>query len=180
MGKLKYPRVLFELRPSRAHKGGVGVFAVASIAKGAVVAPGYDKKDLKQIVAWKCLKQFGKTFREKAVSHCIGTPYGFIPPKNLDFNSITLGWHFNHACDGNLGFDRQGNYVAIRRVRKDEELTFDYGLYETNPKFRLICSCGKNCRKIITGNDWKKLLLDQKKAKHIFPFIAAFAAYPGK
>jgi hypothetical protein len=180
MVKLKYPRVLFELRPSRVHKGGVGVFAVAPIAKGTVVAAGYDKNDLKRIIPWAKLRNFDKKFREKALSHCIGTPYGFIPPPQKDFNGITLGWHFNHDCNGDLGFDRHGNYVAIRKIRKDEELTFDYGLYETNPKFRLACSCGKNCRKLVTGDDWKKLLLDKEKAKYVFPYIQAFAIYQGK
>jgi hypothetical protein len=180
MGKPKYPRVLFELRPSRVHKSGVGVFALASIAKGTVVSPGYNKKDLKRIIPWAQLRYFDKNFREKALTHCIGTPYGFIPPQQLDFNSISLGWHFNHACDGNLGFDRRGNYVAIRQIAKDEELTFDYGLYETNPNFQLICSCGKNCRQTVTGNDWKKLILNPDKARHIFPFIKAFAVYKGK
>lgn len=181
MGKLKYPRVLFELKPSKVHKNGVGVFAATAIAKGEVVAPGYNKNDLKKIVPWEKLRFFDKNFREKAVTHCIGTPYGFIPPRQMDFNSITLGWHFNHACDSNVGFNRRGDYIAIRDIKGGEELTFDYGLFESNPKFKLRCSCGsKNCRKTITGSDWKKLLLDKKKAQYIFPFIAAFAAYRGK
>ncbi len=67
---------------------------------------------------------------------------------------------FNHSCSPNAGIKGQIFLVAMRDIRKDEEVTFDYAmcLHETEgaEPYRLECHCGKpNCRGIITDNDWK-------------------------
>jgi len=86
----------------------------------------------------------------------------------------------NHNCSGNVGYDEQGNFVTLRYVRAGEELTIDYGLQITNPRFKLRCKCGsKECRKMITGNDWKDPVFRQKKLNimepemRIKPLVAA-------
>ncbi|MFZ6006838.1 MAG: SET domain-containing protein-lysine N-methyltransferase [Nitrospirota bacterium] len=69
---------------------------------------------------------------------------------------MPIAWFGNHSCDPNMGYDKEGNLVLIKNVKAREELTHDYGFSVTDPKFKMHCRCGaKNCRKIITGNDWK-------------------------
>ena len=106
---------------------------------------------------------------------CIGTPEGFIPPENMDFDALEAEWYFNHSCDGNLGFNKKGNFIALKDIEKDEELSYDYGLAESNPKFRMTCTCkSKKCRKIITGNYWKNLIFRQEQIDRMLPTLRHF------
>lgn len=178
MATQQYPKVLFEIKPSKIHKDGVGIFAVVNIKKGERIAKCHGKEALNEIVPWTKFRLFSKEFRKKVMNYCVGTPYGFIPPKGMDFNNLAIGWHFNHSCDGNMGFNGKCEYVAVRNIKKGEELSFDYGLLGTYPKIKLKCSCGSNkCRKVITGNDWKILMKDNSKSKYLHPCIELFAYY---
>ena len=86
------------------------------------------------------------------------------------------GFNFlNHNCSPNSGFKGQIFLVAMRDIRKDEEITIDYAmvLHKTNrgPLYRLECLCGNTkCRKIITDDDWKIKKL-QKKYKGYFQYF---------
>jgi len=96
----------------------------------------------------------------------------FIPLEPLDFNRLSIEWYFNHSCNGNLGFNRSGDFIAIRNISKDTELTYDYGLAESNPRFKMRCKCGsKKCRKIITGNDWKKETFRRSRIEYMLPAL---------
>ncbi len=153
--RIEYPRVRIELRPSPID--GVGVFAVDPIARGKYVADGIEDEDYERLISWEHFEQFDKDVQEKINQFCIGMPEGFIPPEGLDFNRLSVEWFLNHSCDGNVGFNDTGDFVARRQIRKDEELTYDYALAESNPHFKMVCKCGsqQHCRKIVTGDDWK-------------------------
>ena len=173
------PQTLIELKPSKIDMGGVGVFAVWGIKSGRKVADGIEDKDFDHLVPWACLDSYENELRQKIREFCIGTPEGFIPPPDFDFNRLSIDWYFNHSCEGNLGFDDDGDFIAIRDITKGEELTYDYALAESNPEFRMLCTCGsKNCRKIITGNDWKDEQFRIRNREHILPRLknAIFAA----
>jgi hypothetical protein len=162
------PEVLIELR--RSGITGIGVFAVKSIRTGQKVAEGLGEQDFEALVPWSKWKQFDEATQKKIWDFCIGTPEGFVPPENMDFNKLSTEWYFNHSCDGNVGFDLNGDFVAIRHIEKGKELTYDYGLAESNPKFRMRCKCGSSkCRKIITGNDWKEQAFRKKKISYMLP-----------
>lgn len=166
------PRPLIELRPSKIHKSGVGVFVISSIRKGQRIAEGISKQDYKTLIPWAQFKSFSKGIQKKIMSFCIGTPQGFIPPEDLDFNKLSIDWYFNHSCNGNIGFNIEGNFVAMRNIKKGDELSYDYGLAESNPKFKMICQCkSKNCRKIVTGNDWKDRSFRNKNRKYMLPAL---------
>ena len=83
--------------------------------------------------------------------------------------------YFNHSCEPNAGFNGQIFLVAMRDIKKDEEITFDYAMVtyksKTARNYRFKCLCGsKNCRGTITNNnDWKLLDL-QKRYKGYFQF----------
>ena len=49
-----------------------------------------------------------------------------------------------------------------RDINKDEELTTDYAFID-NEDYQFECTCGsKNCRKVVTGYDWKIKELQDK------------------
>lgn len=165
-------KLLIELKPSLIDMTGVGVFAVVDIKKGEKVADGIPKEDFSEVIPWGEFSHFGEEVQKKIMSFCVGTPEGFVPPENLDFNKLSIEWYFNHSCNGNLGFNEKGDFIAIRNIRKGEELSYDYGLVESNPSFKMPCECkDKNCRNIITGNDWKLLMKDELKNQYIHPFL---------
>jgi len=73
----------------------------------------------------------------------------------------------NHSCNPNCGIKGKIKIVAMRNIEHGEEITFDYAMSESS-KYEFNCECGQsNCRKVITGDDWKKLDL-QKKYKGYF------------
>lgn len=164
------PQVLIELRPSNVDKCGVGVFAVRSIRIGQKVADGICEEDYLELIPWTRLADYDSDVRKKIMAFCIGTPQGFIPPEDLDFNKLSIEWYLNHSCEGNCGFNDDGDFVAIKDVNSGEELTYDYGLAESNPNFAMNCTCGSgHCRKRITGNDWKDANFHARNRQHMLP-----------
>lgn len=164
----KLHKVLIELRPSQI--SGIGVFALRAIRKGRKLADGLAEEDFQRMISWNVFDKFDRATQRKIHDFCIGTPEGFIPPEEMDFNKLSIEWYLNHSCAGNVGFDHHGDFVAIRDIKKGVELTYDYGLAESNPKFRMHCKCGgKNCRGIITGNDWKKGAFRYSRIDHMLP-----------
>jgi len=80
---------------------------------------------------------------------------------------------FNHSCDPNLGFTGQIGLIAMRDIGKDEELTFDYAMSDGEPYDEFDCFCGSsNCRKKITGNDWKLRELWKQYNGYFSPYLA--------
>lgn len=172
---MNLPKILIELKPSRIDKGGVGVFAVVGLKKGEKVADGIPIEDFSDLISWKDFQDFSKEIKEKIMDFCVGTPEGFVPPEDMDFNKLSIEWYFNHSCDGNLGFDKYGDFIAIKNIKKGEELCYDYGLIESNPDYKMTCKCkSRNCRKIITGNDWKSLIEDKNKNKYMHPILLKY------
>ncbi len=57
----------------------------------------------------------------------------------------------NHSCDPNTTYDGL-NVVAVRDIRKGEELTLDYASFLDENMEPFQCQCGaKNCRGLISG-----------------------------
>lgn len=68
----------------------------------------------------------------------------------------------NHSCDPNVGLHGEITFVAMRDIKKDEELTVDYAFID-NEEYSFKCTCGSsNCRGTITGYDWKLKQLQDK------------------
>ncbi|MFH1253379.1 MAG: SET domain-containing protein-lysine N-methyltransferase [Candidatus Uhrbacteria bacterium] len=83
-------------------------------------------------------------------------------------------WRFvNHSCCPNVGFGVPGQVVAMRQIKKDEEIVIDYSITEgTAKKWKLKCHClAKNCRGIITSIQYlPQEIFDQQK-KYIPKFL---------
>jgi SET domain-containing protein len=78
----------------------------------------------------------------------------------LRMDSLGDGDYVNHSCEPNAGIKGQIFLVAMRDIHRNEEITFDYAMVLSDPAFHMDCSCGSSiCRKIITGDDWKKFEL---------------------
>ena len=78
--------------------------------------------------------------------------------------------YLNHSCDANCGIRGEITCVAMRDIKKGEELTHDYGLLD-NEDYSFECNCGAECcRGIVTGYDWKLKVLQDK-------YYDYFAAY---
>lgn len=57
----------------------------------------------------------------------------------------------NHSCNPNAGIVKDVFLAAMRDIKKDEEVTFDYSMI-TADNWQLDCRCGSpQCRKIV-GN----------------------------
>jgi uncharacterized protein len=79
--------------------------------------------------------------------------------------------HLNHSCEPNLGLQGQLLFVALRDIEANEELTFDYAMTADEPD-EMICRCGsENCRRIITGFDWRQPEIQEKYDGYFSWFI---------
>jgi hypothetical protein len=68
----------------------------------------------------------------------------------------------NHSCDPNIGVKGQIVFVAMRDIEAGEELTHDWATTDDDT-YEMECRCNaKNCRKRITGQDWRKKELQEK------------------
>src|SRR5215471_16650761 len=97
------PKVVIELSSSRIH--GVGVFAVPAINESEKIADGIHADDYQSLVPWTEYEQFDAEVRRKIMAFCVGSPEGFLPPEELNFNKLSIEWYLNHSCAGNCGFN---------------------------------------------------------------------------
>ena len=80
--------------------------------------------------------------------------------------------HINHSCNPNIGIDGSLKFVGMRDINLCEELTFDYAMSESSD-YQMKCNCGsKNCRKVVTGNDWKITELQEKYRGYFSDYLA--------
>jgi uncharacterized protein len=86
--------------------------------------------------------------------------------------AIDTALYINHSCDPNVGVDGDIGLVAIRDIKMGDELCYDYAMDTTKADFLLNCKCGSTvCRKIITGNDWKRKDLQERYGFHFAWYI---------
>jgi uncharacterized protein len=85
--------------------------------------------------------------------------------------------YFNHSCEPNCGFRGQMFLVAMRDIRKGEEVTFDYAMV-VSPSvgspivFEMECHCGtRSCRKRITEQDWEIPELRRRYAGYFSQYL---------
>ncbi|MDX2042512.1 MAG: SET domain-containing protein [Acidobacteriota bacterium] len=82
------------------------------------------------------------------------------------------GDYFNHSCDPNSGFRGMIEIVAMREIESGEQITFDYAMCLTSDFGNMDCLCGAaNCRKQVTGDDWKMPELQKRYNSYFQPYI---------
>ncbi|HLC78703.1 MAG TPA: SET domain-containing protein-lysine N-methyltransferase [Candidatus Nanoarchaeia archaeon] len=71
----------------------------------------------------------------------------YVGPSGMEDDFI------NHSCDANsvLLIKKQKAFlIALKNIKKGQEITLDYSITMLNDNWKIDCSCGsKNCRKII-------------------------------
>jgi uncharacterized protein len=78
----------------------------------------------------------------------------------------------NHSCNPNVGVRGQITFVAMRDIPAGAELTIDYAMIDGDPAERMECSCGApECRKLITGDDWRLQELQRRYAGYFSRYI---------
>lgn len=147
---------------ARAHPaGGCGVFANAAITKGELIS------------LWG-----GRIIRKEELDPSIPRFTERVLQMDEDLYLLTVEEKepndcFNHSCDPNLGFFGQIGLVALRDIEADEEVMFDYAMSDGSPYDEFECYCGSaNCRKKVTGNDWKLPELWEKYNGYFSPYLA--------
>lgn len=148
---------------------GKGVFTKEDIKKGERIAVfgGYvvSTKELGHLK--KVDKKLYSTIFE--IGYQVDDDLIFSPTEKTQFSVIEF---LDHSCDPNCWFENQLTLVARRNIRANQELTMDYAACMTMPSFKMKCLCKKkNCRKLITGNDWLDTGLQKKYRGHFQPYI---------
>ena len=86
----------------------------------------------------------------------------------------TLEGSMNHSCDSSIWMADEVTLVARRDLKTGEEATVDYALFTTQSNWMLDtrCRCGSpDCRRIITGDDWRREDVQERYRGHFSPFI---------
>lgn len=142
-------------------KGGCGVFANAAIVKGELVSLWGGR-----IVHKDELDSSMTRFTQRVLQ--VDEEFYLLTAEEPEPNDC-----FNHSCDPNLGFFGQIGLVALRDIKAGEEMMFDYAMSDGEPYDEFECHCGSsNCRKMVTGNDWKLPELWGKYAGYFSPYLA--------
>jgi hypothetical protein len=86
----------------------------------------------------------------------------------------TLEGSMNHSCDSSTWMEDESTLVARWDIESGEEVTIDYALFTTQSNWMLDtrCRCGSpDCRRIITGDDWRREDVQERYRNHFSPFI---------
>lgn len=98
----------------------------------------------------------------------------FLGPR--DESDVGIGERINHSCSPNVGFSGAIALTALRDIAEGEEITLDYAtcVASNDDAFRMTCGCGApNCRKVITGQDWKDPGIQSRLLPNYQPFLQA-------
>ena len=131
--EMPHKRVYTRLRPSGIHRGGIGVFAIKRIKKGAFLFEGDSDEMLwvEESSLPKAPREIRKLYEDFPVIK--GGRYG-CPPT---FNRLTMAWYLNEPISGerpNVGCDTDNyDFFALRDIKAGEELTVDYSKYSDMP-----------------------------------------------
>ena len=142
---------------------GLGLFSIQAIEAGEIVCVKggsiYDRQQLKLMA-----ERLGPAEIQIADDLFIGPLHEMEREGSMIFS--------NHSCDPNLGVRGQIVFVAMRRVEAGEELTHDWAMTDDDD-YVMQCRCkAVNCRRVITGQDWRKPELQEKYSGYISWYLA--------
>jgi hypothetical protein len=151
--------------PSRIQ--GRGVFAAAGIRAGeTVMVFGGEAISRAQMESGD--------YRIRSIWPINGDSYLALPNSDPD---ISLDEYLNHSCDANTWLSDEVTLTARRDIEPGEEITLDQGTWNIEDAYiedREPCSCGaKNCRGMLTEEDWKRSAVQKQYAGHFHPLVAA-------
>ncbi len=148
-----------ELKSKKIYVGksqlhGMGIFALRKIKKGEIVG----------------IVQGPKMFKvNRNIRDALSNPdwVGFKMHNWVD--PIPPYKYLNHSCNPNIAIKGFKTLIAIRDIKKEEEITIDYSIIEADPLWYMKCTCKeKKCRGIIKSIQ----KLPKKIYKSYLPFIS--------
>jgi uncharacterized protein len=156
MHNLSYISSKAVVKESSIH--GSGLFAAELISKGEIVCIKgghvFDRRTLQEVT-----KTLGPA--EIQISEDF-----FIGPLSEQEREGSMIFS-NHSCEPNIGVQGQIVFVALRDIAGGEELTHDWATTDDDT-YEMDCRCGSaNCRKVITGQDWRRRDLQEKYAGYM-------------
>jgi uncharacterized protein len=137
---------------------GRGLFAIEPIEKGEIVCikGGY-------IFNRETLRRVTESLGPAEIQIADGF---FIGPLREEERESSMIFS-NHSCDPTIGVQGQIVFVALRDIEAGEELTHDWATTDDDT-YEMECNCGaETCRKVITGQDWRRKDLQKKYAGYI-------------
>ncbi|HEX8096390.1 MAG TPA: SET domain-containing protein-lysine N-methyltransferase [Pyrinomonadaceae bacterium] len=161
MQNLSYISPKAAVKSSPIH--GRGLFAVGPIAKGEIVAVKgghvFDRQTLRE-----AQKSLGPAEIQVGEDLFIGA----LDQSEREGCMI----YSNHSCEPNIGVRGQIIFVAMRDIEAGEELTHDWATTDDDD-YEMGCNCGAaNCRKLITGQDWRRKELQEKYRGYMSWYLA--------
>ncbi len=116
-------------------KHGLSTFAARNIAKGEIIT----------VFKGPLLTSYKQTQTREHIDH-----YFQIGVNLYQGKMSSRRRPVNHSCNPNSGIIGSMTLIAIRNIKKDEEICFDYSTTMYNDPSRMKCSCGeKTCRHVI-------------------------------
>jgi len=123
---------------------GYGVFATRPIPKGTIL---YVKDPLEIEVTPEQFEQMDSQYQS------VVNWFSYIDERGYRIVSWDIAKYVNHRCDANSISTGYGFEIATRDIAAGEEITDEYGIF--NLPCPMQCCCGsRNCRGLISGNDW--------------------------
>ncbi len=126
---LPHEGVYTRLKPSGVHSGGIGVFAITDIKKGAPLFEP-DNEEMVWIDSAR-ISGLPKEIRKLYLD--------FGPLKDgkygvpTSFNKLTVSWYLNESKTPNVGCDENFKFCAAADIKAGDELTVDYDQYSVRP-----------------------------------------------
>ena len=123
-----HKNVYARLKPSLIHKGGVGVFAIRTIPKDQKIFDGESDE-----ILWSKKSSLPSKgpIRKLYDDFCIIKDGRYGSPPSL--NCLTIAWFLNESKTPNTRCDENYDFVALRKIKKGEELTVDYSTFSATP-----------------------------------------------
>ena len=161
MKKLSYISPKAAVRESPIH--GRGLFAAEPIAEGEVVCVKgghvFDRETLRSMPGW---------YRAAEIQVADDLFIGPLEEREREGGMV----YSNHSCEPNIGVRGQIVFVAMRDVAPGEELTHDWATTDDDD-YEMECRCGAaNCRRVITGQDWRRKDLQEKYRGYFSWYLA--------
>ena len=140
---------------------GYGIYARQEIKKGELVFSGEERSQ--RLVTRRFVEQ---TWNEDEKEIFRRYAYPVSNEVFLLWDDDPSGWApQNHSCKPNTVCNGL-NVVALRNIKKGEELTLDYAVFLDEHMESFVCRCGTdNCRGLISGTNQNSVTEREKKVR---------------